>query len=77
MVEIGDIKIIDNELKKLGSKVEKSLLNNGKHSLSNILHLVCNDNKISLSEINNIKGPKFLIDCKCEGSVFRENKNIS
>ncbi|MAC83384.1 MAG: hypothetical protein CL624_04545 [Arcobacter sp.] len=35
IVEIGDIKIIDNELKKLGSKVEKSLLNN-----ENIVYLI-------------------------------------
>ncbi len=59
---------IDKQLRKLGSKVKVSCLDDGeKHVLANVLYLACGDGTfgISLDAINSIKHDEFTINCTC------------
>jgi len=66
MVKPEHIKEIDNQLKNMGSKVPKELVEDKKeHSLANILQLACGAGSFSVKseKINSIKTNEFELNC--------------
>lgn len=71
------IKEIDKQLRKLGSKVEESLVkDNESHILSNVLNLACSGGSygLSLEQINSICNSEFKLDYQCENSITGPKK---
>ncbi|WP_157760828.1 hypothetical protein [Hydrogenovibrio halophilus] len=74
MVKPEHIRIIDEQLKDLGSKVQDSCLDGQEHSLANVLHLACGGGSFevsSLETLNGIGNSHFSIQCTCQNSVTR------
>ena len=66
MVKKDHVKIIAEELRKLGSKVPSNLDLEKDHSLANILYLAAGNGtyKLSREQINQITNDEFSIDWK-------------